>query len=370
MRYNLGSRTSKIVTINEARQGKKSAGSNYIQIVFIKSMDGELVKLVVIKRTDTFPGTTANPYFFKDVYKEGLKRVSKKVEVVVIQSEELETYILDADILAGFPMHLEAVDIKRAKKLKWMHSFSAGVDRVLTAELVRSPIIVSNSSGIHATPIAEHVIGFMLLFTRGFVTTFRNQQKHVWEKRGELVELRGKTVLVVGLGHIGSEVARLAYAFGARVLAISQSTKEKPPFVDTLKTGASLDALLAKADFVVLSLPHTKETHHLFNKTTFKRMKQSAALINIGRGGLINEDDLIEALKKKIIGGAALDVTEEEPLPEESPLWDMGNVAITPHHSGLSEKYMERAIDLLCLNLKAFLTGKLLPNVIDKRKGY
>ena len=137
-----------------------------------------------------------------------------------------------------------------------------------------------------------------------------------------------------------------------------------------IKKSAMLDKMLPKADFVVSCLPHTKETHHLFNMARFRKMKASAIFINIGRGGLVHEKDLIVALRKKIISGAALDVTEVEPLPARSPLWSMPNVIITPHHSAMSEYTMDRAIDRFCLNLKAFLVGDRLPNLVDKKLGY
>lgn len=169
---------------------------------------------------------------------------------------------------------------------------------------MKLPIIISNSSGIHATPIAEHIVGFMLIFTRGFYRTFQNQQKRVWKKDETISELRGKTVLIVGLGDIGMEAARLAYTFGARVLAVTRSRKEKPAFVDELRIGDDLDKMLPKADFVAICLPYTKETHHLFDMKKFRLMKPSAVLINIGRGGIVHEKELIEALRKRIIGGA------------------------------------------------------------------
>ena len=244
------------------------------------------------------------------------------------------------------------------------------MDKILTSETRRLPVLISNSSGIHATPIAEHLIGFMLIFTRRFHLTFRNQLRRRWAPDDTITELRGKTVLVVGLGDIGVEAARLAHAFGARVLAIARTRRVKPDFVDELATGRSLDAMLSKADFVAICLPYTKETHHLFDMHRFKKMKRTAVLMNIGRGAIAQEKDLIRALQQKIIGGAALDVTEGEPLPKNSPLWSMQNVVITPHHSGWSEKYMDRAIELFCRNLQAYLRGRRLPTLVNKNLGY
>lgn len=322
----------------------------------------------------------ALPLEIKDKHLEKIRDVSKSIKVTAVSSvdkEEVKKQLKDAYIIASVPGVIPS--IKGAKNLKWIHSFSAGVEKVLTEEVVKSRVIVSNSSGIHATPIAEHVLGLILIFTRKFYDTFKKQQKKIWKANQDLTELRGKTVLVVGLGSIGTEVARLTKCLGTKVLAIKQNIKnksrtdsvqDKPDFVDKLYTKEQLGEALPKADFVVLCLPFTRDTHHLFDMKKFKLMKRSAVLINIGRGGVINEKELIEALDKKIIGGAALDVTEKEPLPQASKLWGMENVIITPHHSGWSEKYMDRAIDIFCLNLKAYLKSNPLPNLVDKKRGY
>ena len=244
------------------------------------------------------------------------------------------------------------------------------MDKVLTPEIIKSSVLVSNSSGVLMTPIAEHVIAYMLIFSRGFLRSIKNQERRVWQKDDTLTELCGKTVLVAGVGHIGGEVARLAKAFGCTVIGVVRNPKENYGKVDELKSPKELEKILPRADFVVSCLPDTQETHHLFNAKKFRLMKPSAYFINIGRGGLVNEKDLITALKKKMIAGAGLDVTETEPLPASSPLWNMPNVIITPHHSGTSEYSIDRAIDRFCLNLKAFLAGKRLPNLVDKKLGY
>lgn len=310
-----------------------------------------------------------HPHLFTQKHLDRIKETAPDIDIAVVtRQEEVIRHLPDADIIAGFPSLIPPLE--GAKNIKWVHSFSAGVDRALTPEIKNSPILVSNSSGIHRTPIAEHVIGFMLIFTRGFYRTFKNQVGHSWAKAETLGEIRDKTVLVVGMGEIGGEVARLAHAFGARVIATVRTKQEKPEYVDVLDLGDTLDDLLPEADFVAICLPYTGDTHHLFEKNKFERMKRSAVIINIGRGGIINEADLIEALKNGVIGGAALDVTEKEPLPADSPLWDMENVVITPHHSGLSEKYMDRAIDLFCRNLAAFVRGETLLTLVDKERGY
>ena len=313
----------------------------------------------------------AIPLQIRDRHLEKIKAVSKYIKLSAISSldrQEIEKNLADADIIVSIPGVIPS--IKGAKNLKWIHSFSAGVEKVLTNDVINSKAIVSNSSGIHAIPIAEHVIGFMLIFTRKFYETFEKQQSKTWEANQDLTELHGRTVLVVGLGHIGKEVARLASCFGANTIGIKHNLKYKPDFVSKVYSIKQLENVLPKADFVVMSLPLTPKTKHLFDMDKFKKMKKSGVVINIGRGSLIKEEDLILALKKKIIAGAGLDVTEVEPLPKASPLWNIANVVITPHHSGWSEKYMDRAVDLFCINLKAYLAKKPLPNLVDKKRGY
>jgi len=323
------------------------------------------MKILLIKTEGSIPLET------KGKHLEQILSLDRKIEAVAVSSQdtkEIQKQLVDADIIAGdqgvFP------SIKNANKLKWIHSFSAGVEKVLTDEVIKSKVIVSNSSGIHAIPIAEHVLGFMLIFTRKFYDTFKKQQEKIWEANQDLTELREKTVLVVGLGHIGTEVARLVSCFGAHVIAIKHNLKNKPDFVSKVYSIEQLGNVLPSADFVVLALPLTADTKHLFDMEKFKLMKRSGSIINIGRGGLIKENDLITALEQRIIAEAGLDVTEEEPLPKESRLWEMENVVITPHHSGLSEKCMDRTIDLFCVNLKAYIKDEPLPNLVDKKRGY
>lgn len=321
------------------------------------------MKILILKREGA-------PFFLTPWHVRALRAVAPRAIIVATNIKaEMRRHAADADVIAGFPWQIPPL-IPAAKNLKWIHSFSAGVDRLLEPEIIDSSVIVSNSSGIHAAPIAEHILGFILIFTRGFYHSFRNQERRVWQKKDDISELRGRTVLIAGFGDIGREAARLAHAFGCRVIAISRTGENKPAYVAELKTADKLAQMLPQADFIVIAAPYTKETHHWFGMREFRRMKRSAILINIARGAIVNEKDLIAALRKKLIAGAGLDVTEEEPLPRTSPLWGMPNVVITPHHSGISEKYMDRAIERLRFNLKAFRRGARLPNLVDKKRGY
>ncbi len=321
------------------------------------------MRILVIKSHNT------TPHLIEKIHIDKIKSLDKKLEVNLIpfNSKDFEKYFKNTDIIATI---INVPSIRNAKNLKWIHSFSAGVDKLLTPEIINSNVIVTNSAGIHATPIAEHVLGFMLIFTRKFYETFQKQNMKIWSPNQDITELKGKTVLIVGLGHIGEEVARLANAFGAKTIGVKKNLNSKSKFVSNLYGLGQLEKALSYSDFVVLCLPLTNETRYLFNIEKFKKMKKSTVLINIGRGEVVKEKDLIKALDKKIIAGAALDVTGEEPLPQNSKLWEMENVVITPHHSGWSEKYMDRAIDLFCINLKSYLAGNPLPNLVDKKLGY
>ena len=326
-------------------------------------------KVLIIAADQERLGATPGPHTFRPEHEAQLREAcGTEAEVMIATPEEAPPFYAEAEIVATFPARMP--DISLLPNAKWLHSFSAGVDRILTPTVAESEVILSNSRGVHATPIAEHIIAFMLNFSRGFYKTFENQQKHIWSKAQTLGELRDSRVLIVGMGEIGTEAARLAHAFGAHVHTMVRTARPAPEFVEKMGTSADLDTELGQADFVVITLPHTDETHHLFNKDKFALMKPTSVIINIGRGGIINEPDLVEALQNNVIAGAGLDVTEKEPLPADSPLWDMPNVIITPHHSGLSHRYMDRAIDLLSKNIKAYLADQKIPTQVDKKLGY
>lgn len=302
-----------------------------------------------------------------------IRAVDPRVELrapLAADREEVAKCLADAEALAGFSGDLASIPFSQGQNLRWVHSFSAGMEKVLTAELKASDIIVSNSSGVHAIPIAEHVLAFILVCAKKFYQSFQNQQQRRWQALNNISEVRDTNLLVVGLGRVGTEIANVAAGAGLRVAAVDQPGKSKPEFVEELYTNDQLLQALPKADYVVLSLPHTDETHHLFDMEKFRIMKQSAVLINVGRGALIHEQELINALQQRVIGGAALDVTEIEPLAQASPLWSMDNVVITPHHSSHTKKRMDRTVDLLCENLSSYMREERLPNLVDKQKGY
>lgn len=263
-----------------------------------------------------------------------------------------------------------------APRLRWIQSTAAGADRLLDNPLARSGVAITTASGIHAIPIGEYVIAAILAFAKGFPAAIHSQEHHEW--RDYLTsEIHGKTLGIIGLGAIGGGIARLARPFGVRILALRRSISARAhgaetgnPDVDELLPPAGLPYLLQESDYVAISMPLTPETRHLIGERELALMKDSAFLINISRGAIIDEPALIRALQKRTIAGAALDVFEKEPLPAESELWGLPNVILTPHASGSSPLYMDRAIDLFCDNLRRYLDGQPLRNRMDPDRGY
>lgn len=308
-------------------------------------------------------------------YVNKIQKVSSSIEIVQSKDrQEALRYAEDSDVLlAGyFSEELFAA----AKKLKWIQTWGAGVDRILTPEVVASNVVVTNASGVHPTPISEHVLGLMVCFSRKLHLFIRNQEKKRWETSEsdaayQIEELEGQTVGIVGFGRIGTEVARKAKCLGMRVIATKRDASQGASnAVDELFGPTDLAKLLAVSDFVVLSLPLTKETQGMISEPQFKSMKKTAYLINVSRGRIVQENVLIKALKEKWIAGAGLDTFEEEPLPKTSELWALKNVIITPHVAGQTSYYMERLTDIFCENLKRFIRKKPLMNLVDKTLGY
>ncbi|TYP51327.1 D-2-hydroxyacid dehydrogenase [Thermosediminibacter litoriperuensis] len=298
------------------------------------------------------------------------REVAPDWNVVISENpEDKIKEIIDADIYVDWGFNFERRLVEAAGRLKWIQSLSAGVDR-LPFDLVKEKgIIVTTTSGIHKVPISELVFGYMLMFARGLNRFYDQQKKKIWDKKVNTTELFEKTLGVVGAGNIGNEIARLGKAFGMKVIGLSRSGRTEGNY-DEMYDGSSLKELLSKSDFVVCSVPLTAETRHLFREEHFKAMKPTAYFINIARGAVIEEKALIKALKEGWIAGAALDVFEEEPLPPESPLWEMPNVIITPHIAGGSDRYMERAMKVVNENLERYLKGERLINIVDPDMGY
>ena len=289
---------------------------------------------------------------------------------------ELEEAMSEAEVLFGFwgPTLVELYATptrlrEGAPRLRWVQLTSAGMDRAARSGLLEGDFMLTSASGLHATPIGEYVLSLMLMFAKGTHRVVRAQERHEWV-RYMPQELYGKTVGVVGLGHIGGEVARLSKAFGCRVIAMRRSEAAADERVDELVPPSDLARLLGESDYVVLSVPLTKDTRHMIGEAELRAMKPSAVLINIARGSVVDEAALVRALKEGWIAGAGLDVFEQEPLPPESDLWDMENAIVSPHISGGTEIYNQRATGIFCENLRRYLAGEALMNLADAGRGY
>lgn len=278
---------------------------------------------------------------------------------------------------------------EQAPRLRWVQLYSAGPDPILNHPLFQAPVIFTTASGVHAVNIAEHVFTVILAWFHRFPRIHEWQQLGQWPshlERSSLFvaeELRGKTIGIVGYGSIGRQIARLADAFGMCILAMQRNTDHRdygfvfPGIGDPEGTLPSryytpdqLHSMLHESDAVVIAVPLTPKTRYLFDESAFQAMKSTTFLVNIARGEVCNEAALVRALEEKQIAGAALDVFHQEPLPPNSPLWHLPNVFISPHIAGLTPHYNEQAAMIFEENLRRYLVGEPLYNVVDKMQGY
>lgn len=245
--------------------------------------------------------------------------------------------------------------LAEAPELRWMQTISAGVDYLELDAFAEAGVAVTTAAGVHAEPIGEQVLGYMLAFERELLESWQNKSRGVWE-RPSGGELAGKTVGIVGLGAIGSRVAELASAFRMDVIGTKRDPSEAPHAVDEVfgPGEADLRTVLGRSDYLVIACPLTEETEGLIGRAELRAMPGDAVLVNIARGEIVDQHALLRALQYRGIRGAALDVFEEEPLPPESELWDLSNVIITPHMAGSTPKYAERLADIVERNLDAF----------------
>ncbi|HVC21780.1 MAG TPA: D-2-hydroxyacid dehydrogenase [Vicinamibacterales bacterium] len=292
----------------------------------------------------------------------------------VYAREEIPRHIGTVDV--AFVPGLTPAEIAAAKALRWVHTQAAGVGHLLSREFIDSPIVLTNSRGVRAPAIAEHVLAMALVLARQIHTALARQRERVWaqdelERAGLMWTLRGRTMGVVGLGAIGAAVARLASAFGMDVIGLRRRTDAPAPDgVRQVIPPDRLPDLLRASDVVVLASALTPATEGLVGAPGLRLMPPHALLVNVGRGGLVREADLIDALRAGVIGGAALDVFEDEPLDPASPLWTLPNVIVSPHVSGATERYWDLVGDLFIENLRRFQRGEALLNVVDKQAGY
>jgi len=298
-----------------------------------------------------------------------------QMRVVYLPNYEiLAKELPDAHIFVGASLRPEQFEC--AKQLQWIHSTAAGVSQLMYPELRNSGVIVTNPSGIFSVPMAEHTMGMILALARNFPDTVRFQgaskwaQQDLWDKPQQLTEINGSLLLIVGYGSIGRELAKRAQAFSMRVWGVTRSGNGDRAHSERILPASQLHDALPHADYVVIAAPDTPETKHLIGAEQIARMKRGARLINVGRGSLLDEAVLIDALRSGQLGGAALDVTSVEPLPADSPLWRTPNLFITPHTSGVSDRLWQREAELLLQLLDEWFEGKELSNRVDPSRGY
>ncbi|WP_017754309.1 D-2-hydroxyacid dehydrogenase [Calidifontibacillus oryziterrae] len=284
--------------------------------------------------------------------------------------KEAKEDLLDAEILITYGEDLNEQLIDTAKNLKWIMVLSAGMEKMPFQAIKEKGILVTNVRGIHKTPMAEYTIGMMLQVSRKTKQLIENEKNEIWDRSIQMIELFGKTITILGAGAIGTEIARLAKAFNMKTIGINRSGKPSE-YIDEIYSVADIKPALKQGDFIVSVLPSTPETVHLLKEEHFAIMKNDAVFLNIGRGTVVAESVLMNALERNEIAHAVLDVFETEPLKEDHPFWRMENVTVTPHLSGLSALYQRRGFDIFEYNLEKYLKGENnYKNIIDLNRGY
>ena len=309
-----------------------------------------------------------------DPDREALEQRFPSVRIVSAESpESLAAEIGDATVFFGF--HFPEPLFAQAKQLRWIQSASAGIEANLFPALVESDVVLTNAIGLHENCIPEHVLALLFAFARNLPTAFRLMQERRWDRieplrRGGIRELAGTHLAILGAGPIGVSLTAKATALGMRVRVLRRNAGKPVAGAEQVVGPEGLHALLGWAHSVVLAVPLTAETRQLIGARELRAMRSDAILINIARGDVVDQDALVEALRAGTIAGAGLDVATPEPLPAESPLWELPNVILTPHVSGYLRGYFPGALAIFADNLGRFVAGAPLHNVVDKRLGY
>ena len=274
-----------------------------------------------------------------------------------------------ANIIIG---NIDPFYIKDAKNLEWLQLNSAGADRYVKEAVFPENVTLTNATGAYGPGVAEHMLAVLFALQKKLHLYRDNQNQCRWQDEGEVMSLRGGTLLIVGLGDIGLYFARLMKNFGYHIVGIKRRLGQVPQDIDELHTMDDLDELLPEADVVFSVLPDSKSTRNIFHKERFQKMKDTAILLNAGRGSAVNTEDLCEALIQGEIYGAGLDVTDPEPLQTQHKLWNIQNAIITPHISGEFHHpaTLYRIIDIAAGNLQRFMEGEELVNIVDLSTGY
>jgi phosphoglycerate dehydrogenase-like enzyme len=302
----------------------------------------------------------------------GIGVIAEAVDLVFADaSADMDEALEGADVLFAWRPRsgLLAPAWDRAAELRWIQSASAGVEDLLFEELVRSPVVLTNARGVFDDAMAEYVLGLLLLFAKGLPGVLDRQRRREWRPR-DSEQLSGKRLLVVGAGSIGHAIGRRCKGAGMTVRGVGRTSRDRDDVFGPIHGADELAESCAWADVVVNVLPGTPETRHLFDESMFAAMQPTTRFVNVGRGSTVDEAALAEALQAGRIAGAALDVFEREPLPEDSPLWDLPNVVVSPHMSADFAGWRETLVELFVENLQRYLTGRPLKNVVDKELGY
>lgn len=310
---------------------------------------------------------------WNDLNSSDIEQIADKTGATILRSlskqESLEL-APTADVIFGFA---SADVLKAATQCRWLQAPYAGAETILAASWGNPEMVYTNGSGIFGPCISEHVLGFILAFNRGLHLARDHQNQRLWQPRLSIPfrELTGATVGVLGYGDLGRQVAKRLSGFDCRVLGFRQHPKGSEPYAEAVYGLERFDQLLPEFDYLVCTLPHTEKTIGFLDKSRMQRLPKHAIIVNVGRGSLIPVPDLLQALKEGWIAGAALDVTDPEPLPPESPLWGMANVIITPHNSGFTAFHKERALKLFLDNWRSFQNGGVPTiNVVSRTLGY
>jgi phosphoglycerate dehydrogenase-like enzyme len=309
--------------------------------------------------------------FPKEIIQEEIKSEFPEIQFEFYKGmKDAEKAFYECEVFLTYGDDLTVNHIQKNNHLKWIMQMSAGLEELPLKAIEEKGIMITNARGIHKIPMAEYTLGTMLQWVKQTRALLENEQEENWDRKIRMEELFEKTVLILGVGAIGGEIARLAKAFRMKTIGVNRSGKGVENIDELYLTEQMMDAL-PKADFIVSILPSTPDTKHLLTKDHFVAMKNTAVFINIGRGDLVDESLLLHALEKNEIAHAFLDVFEKEPLVKDHPFWKMKNVTVTPHLSSVTQNYLPRALEIFKHNLNTYLnkTGDYM-NVIDLKKGY
>ena len=316
------------------------------------------------------------PNRFNPDFKKRIEEAAAGREVIyTLDRKEAEKYLDRTEIMIGFGFWSLC---KKMPRLKWIQSWGAGVDGLINnPELIELPVQITNTRGIHGDQLIEHIFALILSYCRQFPRIYEAQKKHEWLNitDADVPVICGKTMLILGYGTIGEKCAKTALSFGMKVIGVKRRQTEAKPGIRMetairIETVDKIQDLLREADYVVNILPGTRDTINFMGMDKFDAMKKSAIYVNVGRGITTDHNALAAALRSGKIGAALLDVTDPEPLPKDSPLWEMENVLITPHYAGMRPDYAELAMEITLKNLDLYGRGETLYNLVDKRAGY